>query len=244
MALEFLQILGYIFEGIGLISGVIIATIVMRRDPRYLGNKLMATSTILLGVYMGSILAYDILYPIFQIALIIQILYRVCVIALFLGTMFLFFTINVMSRSSAWFTKKNTIPYAVIIFVYGVSIFFIDFLEILPGDQVNTRTSNMIPLYILIAGVVYFIVFSMVGLYKYGISKSEGVRKKKMITFFSGLAVSMLAVIINILSNILPDPLGVLDVVFFGVLATAMVVMTFGFVGKQVENEKKIDMHE
>jgi hypothetical protein len=151
-----------------------------------------------------------------------------------------------MSRSSVWFTKKNTIPYAVIIFIYGVAICFIDFLEILPGDQVNTQTSNMIPLYILIAGVVYFIVYSMVGLYKYGINKSEGVRKKKMITFFSGLAVSMLAVVINVLSNILPDPLGILDVIFFGVLAIAMVVMTFGFVGKQVETENgaKVDMHE
>jgi hypothetical protein len=226
------QLLGYIFEGIGLASGIIIASIVMKKDSKYIGNRLMAAAMILIGVYMGAILIYDILYPIFKIDLIIQIFYRICVIAMFYGTMFLFFSVNVMSRSSSWYSKKNTIPYVVLIFIYAVSICFIHFLEILPGDQVNTRTSPMYPLYILIVGVMYFIIFSMVNLYRFGIRKSEGVRKKKMVTFFSGLSISLLAVLINVLSNVLSDPLGILDVLFFGVLAAAMVVMTFGFVGK------------
>ena len=61
-----------------------------------------------------------------------------------------------MCLSSAWLTKKNTIPYAVIILAYSIAIWFIDFLEILPGDQVNTQTKNMYPLYVLIAGVAVF----------------------------------------------------------------------------------------
>ncbi len=246
MAILITQLLGYIFEGIGLASGIIIASIVMKKDNKYVGNQLMAASMILMGVYMGAILVYDILYPIFHMDWLIQVFYRICVIALFYGTMFLFFSVNVMSRSSSWFNKKNTIPYAVIIFGYAVAICFIDFLEILPGEQVNTQTKIMIPLYILIAGVVYFIVFSMIGLYRFGIMKSDGIRKKKMVTFFSGLMVSMVAIVINVLSNILADPLGILDVVFFGTLALAMVVMTFGFVGKSTKSEKgiQIDMHD
>ncbi|TFG20990.1 MAG: hypothetical protein EU530_01485 [Promethearchaeota archaeon] len=247
MALQFLQLLGFIFEGIGLISGIIIATVVLKKDSKYVGNRLMAAAMILLGVYMGSILSYDILYPIFPTQdWIVQGLYRICVIALFFGTMFLFFTIRVMCLSSAWLTKRNTIPYAIIILVYSITIWFIDFLEILPGDQVNTQTKIMIPLYILIAGVAYFIIFSMIGLYRFGIRKSEGLKRMKMVIFFSGLAVSMLAIVINVLSNILADPLGVLDVLFFGTLAIAMVVMTFGFVGRQADPQKEmqIDMHD
>jgi hypothetical protein len=247
MIQDILQILGFVFEGIGLLAGVTIAILVMKRDSRYIGNQLMAAAMILLGVYMGSILTYDILFPIFQTQeWIVQVFYRICVIALFFGTMFLFFTIQVMCQSSAWLTKKNTIPYVIIILAYSIAIWFIDFLEIVTGEQVNTKTSNMIPLYILIAGVVYLIVFSMIGLYRYGIRKSDGIKKKKMIIFFSGLAISMLAIIINVMSNILADPLGILDVIFFGTLAIAMVVMTFGFIGKQGDPDQKmkIDMHE
>lgn len=247
MALQVLQLLGFIFEGIGLVAGVTIASLVMKKDSKYIGNQLMAAAMILLGVYMGSILIYDILFPIFPSQdWIVQVFYRICVIGLFFGTMFLFFTIKVMCQSSAWLTKKNTIPYAVIILAYSIAIWFIDFLEILPGDQVNTQTKIMIPLYVLIAGVAYFIIFSMIGLYRFGISKSEGTKKKKMVTFFSGLAVSMLAIVINVLSNLLADPLGILDVLFFGTLAIAMVVMTFGFVGRQVDPQKEmqIDMHD
>ena len=60
MALQFLQLLGFIFEGIGLIAGITIATVVMKKDSKYIGNRLMAAAMILLGVYMGSILTYDI----------------------------------------------------------------------------------------------------------------------------------------------------------------------------------------
>ena len=247
MVQQVLQILGFIFEGIGLAGGVTIASIVMKKDSRYVGNQLMAASMILLGIYMGSILTYDILFPIFQSQeWIVQVFYRIALVALFFGTMFLFFTIQVMCQSSAWLTKRNTIPYAVIIAAFSITICFIDFLTIVSGDQVNTRVTNMIPLYILIAGVVYFITFSMIGLYRYGISKSDGIRKKKMTLFFTGLAISMGSIIINVLSNILADPLGVLDVLFFGTLAIAMIVMTFGFVGRQSDSkqELQIDMHD
>ena len=145
MALQVLQLLGFIFEGIGLISGITIASVVIKKDSRYVGNQLMAAAMILLGIYMGSILTYDILYPIFPTQdWIVQGFYRICVIALFFGTMFLFFTIKVMCQSSAWLTKKNTIPYAVIILAYSIAIWFIDFLEILPGDQVNTQTKILL----------------------------------------------------------------------------------------------------
>ena len=151
-----------------------------------------------------------------------------------------------MSQSSAWLTKRNTIPYAVIILAYSVAIWFIDFLDILPGEQVNTQTSNMIPLYILIAGVVYFIGYSMIGLYVYGIRKTDGLKKKKMTIFFTGLAISMIAVVINVLSNLLADPLGILDVFFFGILAISMIFMVFGFIGHQNKSQPEvhIDMHE
>ena len=246
MVQQFLQILGFIFEGIGLVAGIIIAVVVLKKDAKYVGNQLMAASMILLGVYMGAILFYDIVYPLVKLDWIVQTFYRICVIALFFGTMALFFSTKVMSQSSAWLTKKNTIPYAVIILAYSIMIWFIPFLTIVSGDQVNTQTEIMWPLYILIAGVSYFIIMSMIGLYRFGISKSEGARKKKMITFFSGLAVSMLAIVINVLSNILDDPLGILDVIFFGVLAIAMITMTFGFIGRQngSKSQVKIDMHE
>ncbi|MHA1111066.1 MAG: hypothetical protein ACTSRE_08175 [Promethearchaeota archaeon] len=246
MVQQLLQILGFIFEGIGLIAGITIAIVVLKRDLRYVGNQLMATAMFLLGLYMGAILFYDIVYPIVKLDWIIQTFYRICVIALFFGTMFLYFSTKVMSQSSAWLTKKNTIPYALTILAYSIMIWFIPFLTIVSGDQVNTQTEIMWPLYILIAGVAYFIVLSMIGLYRFGISKSEGSHRKKMIIFFSGLAVSMLAIVINVLSNILADPLGILDIIFFGVLAIAMITMTFGFIGKRngSKSEVKIDMYE
>jgi len=247
MIQQVLQILGFIFEGIGLVAGVTIASIVMKKDSRYIGNQMMAAAMILLGIYMGSILTYDILFPFFQTQeWIVQVFYRIGVIALFFGTMFLFFTIQVMCQSSAWLTLKHTLPYAIGILAYSIAIWFIDFLEIVSGDQVNTQAKIMIPLYILIVGVLYFIIFSMIGLYRYGIRRSEGSRKRKMTNFFIGLVISLLAIVINVLSNLLEDPLGILDSIFFGTLAIAMIVMTFGFIGSQTDTPQdiKIDMHE
>jgi uncharacterized membrane protein len=97
----------------------------------------------------------------------------------------------------------------------------------------------MIPLYVLIAGVAYFILGSIFGLYRYGMKKAEGARKKKMSTFFTGLIISMIAIVINVLSNLLEDPLGVLDVIFFGTLAVAMIFMTLGFVGRQPNKKEE-----
>jgi hypothetical protein len=239
MVQQILQILGFIFEGIGLVAGITIAALVMKKDARYIGNRLMATTMILLGIYMGAILVYDIFYPIFKQDWIIQVFYRICLIALFLGTMFLFFTIRVMCHSSAWLTVLHTVPYAIIITGYSIWIWWIDFLEIISGDQVNTQTADLTPLLILIIGVTYFIVYSIYGIFTYGMKRAEGARKKKMTTFFIGLVISLLAVVINVLSNVLDDSLGIFDVIFFGTLAIAMIVMMIGFVGRQPEKKEE-----
>jgi len=129
-----------------------------------------------------------------------------------------------------------------ILFSYSIWIWFVDFLEIVSGDQVNTQTKDMIPLLILIAGVAYFILESIYGLYIYGMRRTTGVRRKKMNTFFIGLVISMVAIVINVLSNLLEDPLGILDVTFFGTLAIAMIFMMAGFVGEAQEKKDQEEM--
>ena len=58
-------------------------------------------------------------------------------------------------------------------------------------------------------------------------------------TFFIGLVISLSAIVINVLSNLLEDPLGILDVLFFGTLAVAMIFMTLGFVGRQPNKKEE-----
>ena len=229
------QILGFIFEGIGLIAGLTIAVLVLRKDSKYMGNRLMAISMILFGFYMGFILTYDIFYPIFQQDWLIEVFFRLCLISIIFGSVFLFFTIEVMCKSSVWLTFKRVIPYVLVLTAYSIWIWFYDFITIISGDQVNTQAEMIPTLLLLILGVLYFIIQSIVGIYRFGIRKTEGDRKKKMMTFFMGLIISLAAIIINVLSNILDDPIGVLDVIFFGTLALAMVIMALGLTRKPEE---------
>lgn len=229
------QILGFIFEGIGLIAGLTIAFLVLRKDSKYIGNRLMAISMVFFGLYMGSILLYDIFYPIFQQDWLIEVFFRICLIAILFGSMFLFFTIQVSVKASIWFTFKRVAPYVLVLTAYSIWIWFYDFITIISGDQVNTQAEMIPTLLLLILSVLYFIIRSIVGIYRFGIRKTEGERKKKMITFFMGLIISLAAIIINVLSNILDDPIGVLDVFFFGILALAMVIMALGLTRKPEE---------
>ncbi len=238
MSFNIMQLLGMIFEGTGLILGFLAAYLVLKKDKNYIGNKLMAVSTILFGIYMGSILTYDILYPILPAPFnnwSVEIFNRAGLIAILGGSMFLYFTIKVMCHSSAWLNdKKHTYPYLIATLAYGIYISMIDYIEVIEGETVNTQI-DLIPLLILIVGVLFFIVSALSGLYKYGIKKGQGEMKKKMSIFFVGLMIGLSAIFVNIASNVLDDVSGFLDIIFFGTLALAMVVMTFGFTGKRDE---------
>jgi hypothetical protein len=229
---ELLQVLGYIFELIGFLAGIIIAVAVLKRDSEYAGNRMMALAAILIGMYPGGILIYDIIGT----DLVIEIFLRVAIISMLFGGLSLFITMQIMVHSSAWLKfKERYVPYTIGLIVFAVWIIITDFITIIhTTGTVNTQTDPL-PLMLMVLVIVFFLLLTMFDLYLHGIKKAQGVQKKKMTIFFSGLAICFLAIILTVASNLTSNvDLGaILDVFFFMVLAIGMVVMMLGFVGQK-----------
>ena len=230
-----LQIMGFLSEGLGTLAAIIMATLVLRKDPSYVGNRLMAAASIGIGGYMGFILWYDL----FPSPLSVQVLLRLALISILFGTLFLYFTMQVMVHSSAWLDNKmNIIPGIVYMTALSTAIVFLRFITIVDLEVVNTQI-DMLPLAIIIASTLLFLLITAFDLYYHGIRHVQGQQRKNMMTFFIGLLTAIGSIILTIIANILEDQAigAVFDVLFFSTLAVAIVLMAIGFGGKSSSNK-------
>ncbi len=226
-----LQELGYIFELLGTIAGFLMAFYVLRQNKKYIGNQLMAASTIFISFYIGSIFIYDVVAT----ELAVQIFYRIALISIMLGASFMYFTMQVMVHSSSWLRKRyNYIVPILIIIGFAIYLILTDFITIINLDMVDTQI-DLIPLATVSLWVLVFLIASIVDLYLHGLRHAKGKTKKNMTIFMAGLLINLLAIVFTIIANLITNPeVGtLLDVLFFLTLAIGMGVMTFGFVKKR-----------
>ena len=166
-----IQVIGLLFELIAFLVGLTMGYLVYKKNPDYIGNKLMALASVLIASYPGATLFYD-SFPTYTT---IQVGMRLGMICIMLGSVFLYFSIQIIVHSSSWWDKKSTWIFPLIIAGFiSIYLIFTDYIEIVDiGTTVNNRI-DIVPLGVVILFVLACIVYSMYDLYKTGIKKSEG----------------------------------------------------------------------
>ncbi len=225
-----LQWLGYVFEAIGFISGLIMAYFVIKQNPKYIGNKLMALSALGIAGYIGGIFLYDVIAT----ERAIQILYRIAMPFILIGAISMYYTMQIMVHSSSWLrqTWKKIVP-VLIIGAFTVYISIADVIEVNSLEVVDT-TLDLFPLLFVSFWVLGLILASIIDLYLHGIRKMKGQSKKHMLIFMAGLIINLFALILTVISNLISNAeiAAIFDVLFFLVLAIGTGFMSFSFIQK------------
>lgn len=226
-----LQIIGYIFEIIAIVAGLLTATYIFVKRAKYLGNIFMGLGNLFIGVYVLFILLYDYIGEAWAILTFLPI--AMCCIML--GTMFVFFSMMCFVNSDKWFKIwYHWLPFIAISAAYSIYILTNQtFIEILDTELVNTKL-DLIPLAILVVILLFYLGSSEYLVVVHGIKKTTGSSKQKMKRFSGGIIVGIIAILINILSQILAnETIGTsLDVLFFATLAICVILLTLAIIRK------------
>jgi len=237
------------FEGITTAIGFILAIVVYLRSRKNLPNIYLATAFLCFALYTGGVLIYDIIVTGPSLDIFILIFIRVSLISIVFAGLFLFFSMQGQAHSRMWYTfKKNTYPwigiviaYAIFLIVWTRPLFSSDWIIIESYQPVDTRL-NLIALIPLITLLVIFLVSSTITLYNYGVKKTEGLRKSNMKRFLIGVLVALGGTFVNVMGQLpiygtLQNTIsGILDLVFFAIIAMSIIVM---FAGLAVQSKRK-----
>ena len=229
MLLQFVMKPTYYFEILTTIAGIVSAIMILRKNYQYLGNRLMASALLLTGLYPFCVFIYDIIATEWAV----QIFLRIGMVSTMAATLLIFYTMQCLVNSDQWFKKPgHWLPYAIVVFLAGIYVALAQTIDWKGGSigNVNVKVGYDILLSIVLL-VLFFLISSFTYLYLYGIKRSSGQSRKKMVIFGIGVLINILAVVNNIISNVVSDDLlGVIfDVIFFANLALGVIVMSIGF---------------
>jgi hypothetical protein len=231
MVFTTMQILGFIFEAGTAIAGGVGALAVYKKDPKYIGNRLMSLSNALVGLYGLCVLIYDLIATEWAI----QIFIRLGLIAIFSACVYLYFTMGVLVNASVWYEKKkNLFPFIFGIGAFSLYIIISDFVHIIDIETANTQM-DITPLLILIISVISLTLFSINKISTHGIKRTTGFQQKKLKMYRNGLIINVFAIIaFNIPSQLIEDTTlaALFDVLFFGALTIGVACMSMCFLIK------------
>ncbi|MHA1520608.1 MAG: hypothetical protein ACTSRK_10545 [Promethearchaeota archaeon] len=217
------------FEIAAFVVGIISALAILKKDPQRLANRFLATGVFLIGFYTLCIFIYDIIGTL----LAIDVFLRMGMISLLFGDLFLFYTMLIMMKSTETF-KRMKIPYINLAICVGTSIYFIvtDFVHQTESTIGNVNIQiDMIPLSLIILILFYLTISCVIITFRFGLNKMDKSTPgySKLVSFAVGLFVFLLALIINIVSQITSnDVIGaIFDALTFATLLIGLVFLSF-----------------
>lgn len=228
----FIQTLGYIFEAVAIVSGIIAAIMALKRDPSYRANQLMFISMIFISLYVSLIMLYDVVF--FQTGnpSIIFFSYPQAIISIVGASIFLYLTMQTIIKSSHWLSIWwHWGIHVIILVVFGVILNLVDFITInTESEAVDTQISLWV-MGVVVLLILFYLTRSIWITYAHGIKKSTENSKKKLWIFEVGLLVDYLAIFVNVFSQITTSVQTgqILDVVFFGLIAVGNILYSISF---------------
>jgi hypothetical protein len=216
-------------------AGFALSIGVIRKDSKYIGNRLFALSTASIGCYGIFILIYQLL-PFDEVIINLE---RWAYIFALLCTFFLFLSMQVIAHSRDWLNNiVHTVPFVVIIALYIIALFsWPGIITIQSYVPVNTVLDTI---FSIIIGVLifYFLFSSVFAIYKYGLHNTDPGRRKRMLAAITGLSIIIVAVVLNTLSDLVGDVVlgSIFDAIYFLTLCTGVVFVAIGFIGRAKES--------
>ncbi|OLS12626.1 MAG: hypothetical protein RBG13Loki_3751 [Promethearchaeota archaeon CR_4] len=211
-----------------LVACYLIALNVLRKNPKNRENQMLCTSFILLGSFGTCIL----IYSIFNQIIIILIFSRLAYICAGFSMYLLYLVFGTIAHSKEW-RRTHYALYLVILVVYSIVFFaWPGAVGVIDPDLPLTYI-NEVMLGIIFFLVIFFLINTLVYLWKYGIVKTEGKRKARMKEVFVGVLLSLIALVfggieIIFLGNIVLYLL--LDGLFLATLALSIFIIGRGFI--------------
>jgi len=218
-------------------AGILTAFFTLRKNSKYIGSRMLALGTTLIGFYGLCVFTYDIsaafVDPTIELALIYVFL-RLSMLCILFGTMSLYFAFQIVVQTEDWLKeKKHTWPYILGICIYGVIFYtWTDAIQNVTLTPVVNNHINLIMVAILGVSVVLLMVAIIRNLVKFGIKHAEGEKKIKMTYAVLGFTIALASVFINIASVIVSDLVTyqILVLSFFLVLAAGISIVAYGFI--------------
>ena len=156
-----MDIVSLFFQSTALIAAFYVVIVIIRKDIKYIGNKLFVISFLLFGLYALVLFLYE-----FPISIIVnEVLIGSSLIIIVIGILFFVLSMQVFAQSSIFLKKPITKLIIIISLVVCVLTFFFPYkvLQIQPEIEAD---KNLVSL--LVTGIWVFIlmIYNSIQLYK------------------------------------------------------------------------------
>ncbi|MFX1275060.1 MAG: hypothetical protein ACFFBP_20740 [Promethearchaeota archaeon] len=223
------DLITYVFEFTTMILSFIAAFLLYyksRTSEVKIGARFLSLSIALLGLYALSTIIYSLIGQ----AWAIDVFMKIGIVSLIYAVLFLFYTMMILIYSSKWVRLK--IVYMIGIFaiatIISVIIIVVNHIEVKNEVTADTHFNPILPFLLFALYMGFMLIFSTFALYYFGISKNSGDSKMRMIFFFLGLLLIILALINEVIGNFIEIEV-LFDTILFGLLSGASILFALAF---------------
>lgn len=227
-----LEIIVYICQLILTFISFLIAGMLLKKNKKYIANRLMAGTFISLGLYAFLIFLYKVLNS----PILLQINIRISFIALVFSVIFLFATIQILVYSSKILRKSNISLIFLIIAGIGLIVCMIgfDWLQI-EGNDIMTLDYTDWLFYYFAGYIGLTLISSKILLYKQGIRKTSGEIRKHLVYFLIGLIFMLIGLITEGLGGVFSGHAELFDILLFLSLLIGVIFMAHAFIHRNYQ---------
>ncbi len=226
------EIITYVFEFITFIFSFFTSFLLIKQSKRSqvpLGTKFLAIGNGSLGIYALS----TIIYSLIGVEWVVIVFLKLGMIAILIGILFLFYTMQVLIHSSNW-VKTHKIGFwgsFIIALVIVMVLIFTNYIIVNDATTADTHFEP-VPYYMFALFVAITLIYSTISIYQFGIKKNNGEPKKNMQYFFIGLLFLIGGLLIDVLGNFIENEV-LFDTLLFAFLSVGIIFITRAFIGKK-----------
>lgn len=226
------ELITYIFEFATMIISFLSAFTLLKQlkhSQVTLGIKFLSSASVFLGLYGLSTIIYSLIGTEWTIIVFLKL----GMISILMSVLFLFFTMQVLIHSSVWLKthKKSFSIILGIAVVISLILIFTDYIDVINPLTAETHFEPL-PFYIFASFVALILIYSIIALYLFGISKNTGESRQRMLSFLIGLLFLFGGLITDILGNFFENEV-IFDTLLFAFLAIGIIFTTWALLRKK-----------
>lgn len=197
-------------------------------EDKQIGNKLLAFGIISVGFYTLFTFIYSIIAKEWAIILFLKL----GMIIILIGVTLLIFTMKILINSSVWIEKPEKWIYFSLTLIISVILAITNYITVVDEEN-SVTTFNPLVFYTFALYILLLLIYGTFSIYKFGIKRTEGNAKKRMVYFFSGLISLILSLIIDAVGNFFPEFELIFDLMLFTLMTIGMLLMARVFLSKR-----------
>ncbi len=226
------ELITYVFEFITFIISIILFLVLLKQKKHSeipLGDSFLAFGALTLGIYALSTIIYSFMGQEFLIILLLKL----GMVSVMLSVLLLFFTMQILIHSTKEMRKRKfvfIVPFTIYLAI-SLLLIFTNYIVVIDAKTADTHFQP-VQFALFAIFMISMLGYSAFSIYYFGISKSEGVTKKRMWFFFVGLLLFIGALINDAIGNIIEMEV-LFDTLLFILLSLGILFVARAFYGKK-----------